>query len=727
MITVILPTFNEADHIEQTILSLARQAGPGDEYEILVIDGRSQDETVNVAERVLQAEGANGRVLINERRTVPHAVEIGLSAAQGDRIVIGGAHAVYPPNYLRELKLATDDPKVGAAGGTLRALPADPSSSVSLAIADTMDSWFGVGLSHRTGAIAGSKVVNTVAFPMYRREVFADIGGYDVEFPRAQDLEFHVRMRQAGWKLRLIREVRVGYVVRKTFLKEAGMAYKYGYWKPAVNRRRGELTSLQQLLPPALLTVLSASALLILFGRRAWLGFFFPSLYLVSLFFGSLALGLRRKRTRLVPLYVFSFAVLHLGYGAGYLIGALLGHRSGQQRPLSPAPLRGRRILHVGKYYPPRYGGIETVTQRFVTATNSSSSGWHSDVLCFSSGRISDVSIDGSAVIIRKGTIVAANSTPLSVRYVLALRRLSKQYDILHVHLPNPLAVVGLFVTDRSARIAIQWHSDVVRQTIARGIYYAMLRLLRKNVEVVIGATDVHLSQSHVDAVLSGVPKKVVPFFLPQEAQDSYPPTRGSSFSTSVREVLDSEKRVVFSLGRMVGYKGYPYLIRATRYLPDDYVVAIGGDGPLYPYLTRLAKVRGRQVAMLGRLTDAEALALFRKAEVFCLPSITPAEMFGMVQLEAFREGVPVVGTRIPGSGTTRVNLDGVTGVIVPPRDAESLAGGIRNVVENRELHCRLSAQARRIFEERFSEPAVIPHLIDVYEDCLSNPKGEKE
>lgn len=107
-------------------------------------------------------------------------------------------------------------------------------------------------------------------------------------------------------------------------------------------------------------------------------------------------------------------------------------------------------------------------------------------------------------------------------------------------------------------------------------------------------------------------------------------------------------KKVCFAFGRHVPYKGLTYLVRAARSLPDDYVVYIGGKGPLTDKLKREAR-NDKKVVFLGRLSDEELKARFMTCDVFCFPSITKNEAFGLGLAEAMYFGKPAATFTIKG------------------------------------------------------------------------------
>jgi rhamnosyl/mannosyltransferase len=177
-------------------------------------------------------------------------------------------------------------------------------------------------------------------------------------------------------------------------------------------------------------------------------------------------------------------------------------------------------------------------------------------------------------------------------------------------------------------------------------------------------------------------------------------------------------KRVVFALGRFAGYKGFDLLVDAAALLPEDVVVVIGGSGDeMIRALQKRALLRGAQdrVVFPGDIADEELPAYFAAADVFCLPSTTRAEAFGVAMLEAMSMGKPVVATRIEGSGVSWVNHDGQTGINVEPGNAQALVSGLQAVLDDRALALRLGDAARRRYLDEFTNTVMSQRIVELY------------
>ncbi|MBN1628323.1 MAG: glycosyltransferase, partial [Thermoleophilia bacterium] len=179
-----------------------------------------------------------------------------------------------------------------------------------------------------------------------------------------------------------------------------------------------------------------------------------------------------------------------------------------------------------------------------------------------------------------------------------------------------------------------------------------------------------------------------------------------------------SGRKIVLFVGRLVYYKGVDVLVRAMADVDAD-LVLIGG-GPLEDELHELAAQSGiaSRVTFIPPQDDDELCAWYHAADVFCLPSVARSEAFGLVQIEAHAAGTPVVSTDLP-TGVPYANLDGVTGLIVPPRDDSALAAALSRLLSDDDLRARLGAQAQARALVEFTIPRMVSGTVDVYMEAI--------
>jgi rhamnosyl/mannosyltransferase len=176
-------------------------------------------------------------------------------------------------------------------------------------------------------------------------------------------------------------------------------------------------------------------------------------------------------------------------------------------------------------------------------------------------------------------------------------------------------------------------------------------------------------------------------------------------------------------VGRLVSYKGLDVLLRAMA--GTSLTVVVVGDGPLrrslHEDIERLGL--GRQVILVGRVSDAELPRYYQAADYFVFPSTTPAEMFGISLIESLSCGTPVITTALR-SGVREVNDAGVTGLEVPPGDAGALRAAMQRLAGDSELRSRMGRAGRRRVEERFTLTRMIEAHLELCEELVRKTAG---
>ena len=315
-VRVVIPCRNEAGYIERCLLSLVAADRAGMHVEAWVCDGLSDDGTVAVIDRIA-AQHPWIRRVDNPARTTPHAMNLGLRPDGYDVGIILGAHAEVAPDYARAcLEALEADDSLGCAGGLIENLY---ETEEARAIGAAMAHPFGVGGAHfRTGAVAGR--VDTVAFGVYRREVFERVGWFDEDLVRNQDDEFNFRVTKAGYGILLLPQAKARYHVRASFLRLYRQYFQYGYWKVYVNIKHGTVTTLRQVVPAAWIVVLVLGGL----AGLAWPVARWPYLGMVGLYVlaSCMAAVKAAPGPGQWPSVVRAYWTLHAAYGLGYFKGA---------------------------------------------------------------------------------------------------------------------------------------------------------------------------------------------------------------------------------------------------------------------------------------------------------------------------------------------------------------------------------------------------------------------
>jgi glycosyltransferase involved in cell wall biosynthesis len=320
-VSVIIPCYQEAKHIDALMDNLLRQDYPSDALEILFADGGSTDGTWDKLEAFAAAH-PNVKVLDNPDKYVPQALNACLRASTGTIVVRMDAHSIYPDDYISTLVRKLNEHHAENVGGVWITEPGDDTAEArAIALATTHP--LGIGnADYRLGAEA-DKRADTVPYGCFRRSLFDRIGFFDEDLIRNQDDEFNGRILRNGGSIWLIPSVKIRYKARPTREKLSTMFYQYGLFKPLVNKKLGAPATLRQFAPP--LFVLSGiAALLLVFLRPDWMWVF---VVWFAVYFGSIAVVSARIASAhgwvLWPHLVLTFPAIHLSYGFGYLAGLI--------------------------------------------------------------------------------------------------------------------------------------------------------------------------------------------------------------------------------------------------------------------------------------------------------------------------------------------------------------------------------------------------------------------
>lgn len=362
-------------------------------------------------------------------------------------------------------------------------------------------------------------------------------------------------------------------------------------------------------------------------------------------------------------------------------------------------------ILQVFKYYHPHVGGIEGHIQRL--AEGLVADGHSVSVLTSTPRGRGERTTHEGVDIIRTGSLGELLSVPLAPSFPLRMRQHGMDKDVVHVHLPNPLATMSVLLSGIDPDVLIAtYHSDIVKQTTALQFYAPFLRRFLDRVDEIIVTSPRLLENSRF---LPDYEEKctVVPYGIDIEEFD---PSREPSL-----DLPNDDLPIILFVGRLVYYKGLEYLIEAMQSV-DAHLVLVG-DGRDREELAARARELGvdDRVTFMGELTGDDLHDAYASADVFALPSSAPSEAFAIVQLEAMAHETPIVNTNLP-TGVPWVSQDGETGRTVPPRDTGALVEALSDLVDDRETRLAFGRAGRERVEERFTTERMQKDVAAVYD-----------
>jgi GT2 family glycosyltransferase len=288
---------------------------PGD-YEIIVVDGMSEDDTRGIVDK-LRTHHSQIKLVNNEKRVTPVAMNLGINIAKGEYICILGAHSVYAENYLSNcLQLFRDHPEVTCVGGPIISIGKDNFSS---AVAIAMASVIGVGnAKHRFPRYEG--YAEMACFPMFHRSVFDKIGLYDETLIKNQDDDYCFRLRQSGEKIYISPTAKASYYVRNTPKSLFNQYFQYGVWRVAVTKKHKIPISLRQLIPSFFITLIVVFFILGLIISNPIFMFIIPVIY-VTVLWGFSVIIIFKNNFWIGLNIPLSLIILHFAYGIGFFYG----------------------------------------------------------------------------------------------------------------------------------------------------------------------------------------------------------------------------------------------------------------------------------------------------------------------------------------------------------------------------------------------------------------------
>jgi glycosyltransferase involved in cell wall biosynthesis len=369
------------------------------------------------------------------------------------------------------------------------------------------------------------------------------------------------------------------------------------------------------------------------------------------------------------------------------------------------------RVLHFYKTsFPDTVGGVEQVIDQIARGT--SMLGMQTDVLSLNSGNCRSTGVDQNGYrrhLAKRNFQIA--STDFSVEVFSRFARLASQADIVHYHYPWPFMDVVHFAARLVKPTVVTYHSDIIRQKNLLRLYTPLKRRFLGSVDRIVATSPNYLATSNV--LQRFVDKvTVIPIGIDRATYPAALPERVAHW----RQALGS--KFFLFVGVLRYYKGLHILMEAAQ--GTDYPIVIVGAGPIESELKQQATRLGlRNVLFLGQLPDADKIALLTLCHAVVFPSHLRSEAFGVSLLEGAMFGKPMISSEI-GTGTTYINLGGVTGLVVPPGNSAALRDAMRYLWAHPAEAEAMGAAARRRYESHFTAQQMVRSYAALYEGLLA-------
>jgi len=376
------------------------------------------------------------------------------------------------------------------------------------------------------------------------------------------------------------------------------------------------------------------------------------------------------------------------------------------------------RIVHVYKDYAPVVGGIENHIRAL--AEGQAAAGHDVAVLITHPAQRTRRAREHGVRVVRAGRLATIASTPISPALALALR--AEVVDVTHLHAPYPVGEAAWLAFGRPPMV-ISYHSDVVRQRRLAALWAPAQRAVLRR----------------ADAIIAGSPRlaETSPFLAPYRGAVHVVPygidAKRFALDAAAQRAARARWRpdgagpdaVLAFVGRLRYYKGLDTAIEALPRLPGVHLLVVG-TGPMGAAWRALASSRGVQdrIRWLGDVDDADLPAVLAAADAYVLPASARSEAFGIAMVEGMAAGLPVISTEL-GTGTSWVNEDGVTGVVVAPRDPAALAEGVSSVLGDPARRAALGRAAAARARSEFDVAVMGRRIMDIYHAALARQRPE--
>jgi glycosyltransferase involved in cell wall biosynthesis len=312
------------------------------------------------------------------------------------------------------------------------------------------------------------------------------------------------------------------------------------------------------------------------------------------------------------------------------------------------------------------------------------------------------------------------------MRYANQIRKVlqTTKPDILHAHFAYPEGWTAYLAKTSSSHklplvVTLHGYDILTEPTCNYGIrlyrqYDALVKKVLNNADaIIVPSTAIYREAQKIVKN----PDKVHLIYNGVDTTRFHPSLDGEK----IRDQYDLHgKFVVFTVRHHACKYGLEYLIRSAPIVlkkRNDVVYIIGGDGPLRPHLTNLAKALGveKHIIFTGRIPSDQLPSYYAASDVVVVPSLQ--EGWGLVVTEAMATGKPVIGTKV--GGIPDQIIDGYNGFLVPPRDPEAIAQKILYISENPEKTKEMGKKARQLAEEKFNIEIRVKKIVTLYKELL--------
>ncbi len=367
------------------------------------------------------------------------------------------------------------------------------------------------------------------------------------------------------------------------------------------------------------------------------------------------------------------------------------------------------RILHIYKtFFPEEYGGCELAVKNISQVT--AQLGCKNTLLTTS--KTKNIKYDNHAYmdVIRIPHTFAYASCPVSFSLFKHFREQARQADIIHYHFPWPFADLLHFMTQVDKPTILSYQCDIIKQVQLKRIYNPLMHWFLKKMNVIVANTQNYLDTS----------TDLMPYL--DKSRVIHLGINGNDYPEPEEALLEKWQAQVGNnfllfIGMLRHYKGLDVLLDAIK--NSNIPVVIAGDGPLRDdLLAHAAQNQLQNVQFVGRISDTDKCALLRLSQAVVLPSNSRAEAYGLSLIEGLMYAKPLISTEL-GTGTSVVNRDGETGMVIPANNAGALRQAIQTLFDDPARAIAMGKQGRKDYEQLYTADVMGKHYFDLYEELI--------
>jgi len=324
-ISFIIVAYNAGHCLGALLDDLKKQTVPAEQIELLLVDSASTDNTAQVMQTFAKGAPFAVKILDNPKRWLASGINVALAAATGDAVIRLDAHARIPADFLEKNLAALHQGESIVGGCVAGGVPGTDWEAV-LRTVDTSRFCGGAAPFRNSGE---ARYVDTLAYALYRREVYDNVGLYDERLRRTEDNDMHYRMRSAGYRFYFCPDIISYHAARSTMRGQLRQKWGNGYWIGRTMRIQPRCFAPRHLIPAAFVLAIAACLLLLPF-TCAPMALLLAAYLSCDLYF-ALRGALSQNRGRLLAAMTlpFLYPAVHIAYGVGTLAGLL--HRSGKE------------------------------------------------------------------------------------------------------------------------------------------------------------------------------------------------------------------------------------------------------------------------------------------------------------------------------------------------------------------------------------------------------------